>query len=239
MFSKNPERNTAIIWFIISIGALVLALLFASFFLIGHFTFGRFFPVMLLPCLTFVGLIISIALYHNSGKLDAILSGKDLLLHWTYQPEEIETYAAKEHKRRNTVRYISLATCIFILLVALLFTYDKNGIDYGAILEIAILFLIIVIFLVKILPAMGYGQSGVTEFYLAQNGALFVGTFHVWRVFGAHLESINFKEGKPATLEIVYSVCTENGSRNISLCIPVPEKREKEALNATKKLAGR
>lgn len=236
MFSKNAERNTAIIWFIVSVGSLVLAFVLACVFLVGHFTFGRFLPVMLLPVLAFLGFIIGFALYFNSKKLDAVISGKDVLAHWTYAPEEIAPHAAKEHKRQNNVKYISLAACVFMLFVALLFTYDKNGIDYGAVIENAILLLTTIIFIFSVLPAMGYGKSSMNEFYLARNGALFVGTFHLWRFFGTRLESVNFNKGKPATLEIIYSIRTEDGSRNMNLDIPIPKNKESEALNAVKKL---
>jgi hypothetical protein len=226
--------NSAIIWLIISIGALMLAFVF-SIFLVGNFTFGRFFPVLLLPLLTFVGLIISAALFWSSRKLNAMLSGKDLLARWTYRPEEIAPYAAQEQKRVSKVKYVVLATCLFILLVASLFAYDKNGIDYAVIIENAALLLTTVILLFVALPAMGYGKSNATEFCLARNGALFAGKFHFWRVFNARLEVVNFKEN-PATIEIDYSIHSEHGSSRISLRIPVPSGREKEASDAVKKL---
>ncbi len=235
-FSKNPEKNSAIIWLIISIGALVLAFVFALV-LAGNFTFGRFFPVLLLPLLSFVGFIICIALYWSSGKLDAVMSGKDLLARWAYRPEEIAPYAAEARKRRSRVKYITLATCLFMLVVASLFAYDKSGIDYAAIAENALLLVIVVAFLYFILPAMGYGDSSATEFYLARNGALFAGTFHLWGIYNARLTAANFKEGKPAMLEIAYVFITENGSQNVSLRIPVPAGREIEALDAARRLA--
>ncbi len=238
MFSKNPERNSAIIWLIISIGALVLGLVFAAFFLVGHFTFGRFFPVLLLPLLSIVGLVICIALYWSARKLDDVIWGKDLLARWNYRPEEIAPYAAEARKRRGKVKYVTLAACLFMLLISSLFAYDKSGIDYTAVIENALLLLIVVIFLYAILPAMGYGDSNATEFYLARNGTLFAGTFHVWRVFGARLEAVDFKEG-PAMLEIAYSIQTENGLQRTNLRIPVPDGREKEAEDAARRLAGR
>lgn len=237
MFSKNPERNSAAIWLVISTGALVLAFIFATVFLVGHFTFGRFFPVMLLPLLAFVGLIICASLYGSSRKRDAILSGKDGLARWTYQPEEIALYVTEAQKKEDNAKYIVLAVCLFMLLLASAFAYDKNGWDLAAIAENALLFLITAIFIFVVLPAMDDGPSNATEFYLARNGALFAGRFHIWQAFGMRLETVNFKEGKPAMLEIIYSVITENGSQNTSLQIPVPNGKENEALDAAKKLA--
>ena len=87
----------------------MLAVVFAVIFLTGNPTFGRFFPVLLLPCLAFVGVIIGIALFWSSRKLDAMLSGKDLLARWTYKPAEIAPYAAEEQKRTGRVKYLILA----------------------------------------------------------------------------------------------------------------------------------
>ncbi|MDD5317428.1 MAG: hypothetical protein PHF51_01700 [Candidatus ainarchaeum sp.] len=236
-FSGNPEKNSAIIWLVISAGALMLALPF-SLFLAGHFTFGRFFPVLLLPLLTFLGLIIAIALFWSSRKLDAILSGKELLARWNYAPEEIAPYAAGERKRLRKAKYLILGTCLFILILSALFAYDKNGWDYVAVLMDAALLLVVVIFLFFALPLMGYGKSSANEFYLARDGALFAGKAHFWRMFNARLEAVDFREN-PATIEIAYVVHSEYGPKRIGLSVPVPKGREKEASDAAKRLGGR
>ena len=231
-FSKNPEKNTAIIWFVISAGSLGLAVALAALTFPPGISFARFYPPLLLATLSFVGIIIAIALYWSAGKFDALLSGTDLLLHWTYRFEEVAPYLGEEEKRLKKIRTVVLFFCSLSLFLGVLFCFTKYGVDYFAIGEYGFLLFLTIVFLWYGLPAMGYGITNATDLYLGKNSVLFAGRFHIWGFWGSSLVRVMYLEGKPAMLEISYTFMTENGPQMINLHIPVPPRREREAQEA-------
>lgn len=235
-FSKNPEKNTAIIWFLISVGSLFLAFVLAALTFPSGISFARFYPPLLLATLSFVGIIIAIALYWSAGKLDALLSGTDLLLHWTYRFEEVAPYLGEEEKRLKKIRTVVLFFGSLSLFLGVLFCFTKFGVDYFAISEYVFLLFLMIVFLWYGLPAMGYGITNATDLYLGKNSILFAGRFHIWGFWGSSLVRVMYLEGKPAMLEITYRFMTENGSQIVTLHIPIPPQREREAKEAVRPL---
>ncbi len=233
-FSENPERNTAIIWFVISAGSLFLAIAIAVMTFSPHISFARFFIPLALACLSFLGIIIGFALLWSARRADALINGHELLLHWTYRFDEIVPYLDDEQKRLKKVRTVVLFFCALILGMGMLFCFTKNGVDYGAVGEYVGLLLLTILFLYAGLPAMGYGISNATEFYLGKNSALFGGRFHIWGMWGGSLQRVEYREGKPAMLTISYSFVAQGGPQVIHLRIPVPHGRERE----TKEVVG-
>ncbi len=95
-FSANHEKNSAFLWLLIAVAALVLA--FLPFVLGVNVvkSFSWFMFSLLLVCVSLLGLLFFAALFWSSLRLDRMLSGEDLLAHWTYSPEEIAPYVSEE-----------------------------------------------------------------------------------------------------------------------------------------------
>jgi hypothetical protein len=235
-FSGNPEKNTAVIWFVISAGSVALILLFAAVIPDPLSSFGRFFALIALGNLSFLGLIIGIAFFLRSRKFDAFISGKDILARWSYHPDEIEPALADERKRQKKLRAVILFFVILILGMGVLFCYAWGTWDYVAISEYILLFLTTLVFIYAGLPAMGFGPANATECILGKDGVLFAGRFHLWKAWGSRLTNVNYQPGKPGKIWVQYTLAAEQGPQVINLSIPVPAGREYEAEAAVRAL---
>jgi hypothetical protein len=96
-FSDNPEKNNAVIWFVI-----------AAIFFTPPVGFGRFYPAVLLGGLSFLGIVMGLAFYVSSRKYDSLVSGEDVLARWSYRYEEIASTLAEEEKRQKKMRMVVL-----------------------------------------------------------------------------------------------------------------------------------
>jgi hypothetical protein len=235
-FSRNPEKNTGIIWFVITIGSFLLMILFAAVFLPSGFTFGRFFPAVLLGCVSFLGMIFAPTFYWSGKKLDSLLAGKDLLARWSYRPEEIGSMLEDEKKRQKKLRVVVLFFVCLCLGMGVLFCYAWGRWDYVAVSEYVLLLMLTLVFMYAGLPAMGFDPANATDMYLGRNGVLFAGRFHIWGFWGAHLVSVNYLPGTPASVGIVYSHVSKEGPQVINISIPVPPGKEREAQDAVRAL---
>ncbi|OPY38224.1 MAG: hypothetical protein A4E35_00646 [Methanoregula sp. PtaU1.Bin051] len=224
-FSENPERNTAIIWFVIAACSFILAIILAALTFSSKLSFVRFFPPLILACLSFLGILSGLIHLLSARKVDA-LTGGDFLLHWSYRYGDITPYLDDEIKRRNKKKILILLSCVVVLAIGVLLSFTATTVDYAAIGEYAVLLILAIVILYKGLPAMGYGTTGVTEFYLGKSSALFGGRFHNWDEKGGGLENVQFREGKPSLLLVSYKASARG--KVVDLRIPVPFRREQE-----------
>jgi hypothetical protein len=235
-FSDNPDKNNALIWFVIAAGSLGLAFAFAVLLSLIPLTFGRFYPLCLLGTLSFLGIVMGLAFYLSSRKYNSLVSGEDILARWSYRHEEIASALGEEEKRQKKMRMVVLFFIFLMLGMGLLFCFDKNGMDVLAVSEYAFLGLLTLAFIYIGLPAMGFGPSGAMDFILKKDSALFAGRFHVWRFWGSRLIAAEYTPGTPAMITIQYAVSSEYGPQVIHLSIPVPAGREREAERAVQVL---
>jgi len=171
-FSKNPAKNTGIIWFVITIGSFLLMILFAAVFLPSGFTFGRFFPVVLLGCVSFLGIIFAPTFYWSGKKLDSLMAGKDLLARWSYRPGEFGSMLEDEKKRQKKIRVVVLFFVCLCLGMGVLFCYAWGRWDFVAVSEYVLLLMLTLVFMYAGLPAMGFGPANAMDMYLGRNSVL-------------------------------------------------------------------
>ncbi len=216
------------IWFAISAASFLLAIILAALTFTAKISFVRFFPPVILTCLSFLGILLGFSRLWSARKADALIDGDDLLLHWSYRYEDIEPYLDDEKKRAKKMRMVILFSCALVLAIGVVFSFTATGVDYAAIGEYAGILILAIAVLYKGLPAMGHGTTGVTEFYLGKTSALFGGRFHSWGHKGGSLHRVEFREGKPSILLLSYSVSARPRGKVIDLRIPVPPRREQE-----------
>ncbi len=240
-FSSNHEKNNAFVWLLIAVSALVLAFLPFVFGVSVVKSFGWFMFSLLLVCVSLLGFLFFIALFWSSLRLDRMLSGEDLLAHWTYSPQEISQYVTGEDARlsRNKLIYLFFTLLIVVVCDGLAYAIDPaNALAPGVIL-VASCFAVIY-GIPKALAS--YEKRFATDAYIGRAGALFCNRFHLWRIFNASLNRVSFSEGKPAFLEISYSFLSSDGSGptsvSVNLKIPVPKGKEAEAKHVVSELTG-
>ena len=240
-FSANHEKNSAFLWLLIAVAALVLA--FLPFVLgvnvVKSFSWCMF--SLLLVCVSLLGLLFFAALFWSSLRLDRMLSGEDLLAHWTYSPEEIAPYVSEEQGKlsRNKLIYLFFTLLTVAVCEGLAYIIDPaNALAPGAILIVGC-FAVIYGF-PKALAS--YEKRFATDTYIGRAGALFCNHFHLWKLFNASLNRVFFTEGKPALLEIRYSFMSSDDSgltsTTVNLKIPVPKGKEAEAKRVVLELSG-
>jgi len=240
-FSANHEKNNAFVWLLIAVLALVLAFLPFVLGIDVVKSFGWFMFSLLLACVFLLSLLFFAALFWSSLRLDRMLSGEDLLAHWTYSQDEIAPYATGEDARlsRNKLIYLFFTLLTVLVCEGLAYIIDpETALVPGAILVIGCFAIIYG------LPAAlaSYEKRFATDAYIGRAGALFCNRFHLWKIFNASLNRVSFLEGKPAFLEISYSFMSTDGSGPtsvaVNLKIPVPKGKEAEAKHVVSELTG-
>jgi hypothetical protein len=241
-FSANNEKNNAFVWLLIAVAALVLAFLPFVFGVNVVKSFGWMMFSLMLGIVFLLGLLFFVALFWSSLRLDRMLSGEDLLAHWTYSSEEIAPYATGEEARlsRNKLVYLFFTLLTVVVCEGLAYILDPGT----ALVPAAILVIGCFAVIYGVPKALAsYEKRFATDAYIGRAGALFCNRFHLWKIFNASLNRVSFAEGKPAFLGINYSFLSTDGSGPtsvaVNLKIPVPKGKEAEARRVVLELSGK
>jgi hypothetical protein len=178
-----------------------------------------------------------------------VLSGRDLLLNWVYEGAAWRQFADQEVAERSAQGrgLVVMAALIAAVIVGVFLAVapDREAAGFAA------LFVAVAIALAALaawagVRAVRRRSSGPqVELFLGRGGLWLGGMSHVWRGFGARLESAAIVEAHGVTaLEIVYSVLQSTGPRALvfyrryeTVRLPVPPGREAEAEAAVRELA--
>ena len=193
--------------------------------------------------ISFVAIFIAISaavitwfFWQRAGTLDDIFTGKDLLAHWTYQPEEWQSYTQVELQEKTSQNKWLLAVMAAWALFfgGLCWVLDR---DAGGFVFLVMLGLILVLATVAFgMPRWRYWRQrrGLGETWITPNAIYFDGTLVRWPDWGARLENVLLRESKgktPPLLEFEVSTLTRAGRQSQTVRIPVPAGRETEARN--------
>jgi hypothetical protein len=224
----NPQRRTAVI----------------AWLLTAVFTFGIFAPSIFgmdgfdggfaLAAFSLIAaittLIVSIMYQGRASALDRILSSKDLLAHWKYDPVEWQDYAEKEYVRAKQDKWNMFKLVAIISAVVgigfVIFARDSGWIVLCVLGGV----LLLIVFVIITTTRYDYmiNRKYVGEAYITADGIYLNRQLHMFRGWGARLDSIGYDE-KDKFLSFVYSVPSRTGRNDYNLRVPVPSGKEKEA----------
>jgi hypothetical protein len=181
-----------------------------------------------------------------------VLSGRDLLLTWSYEGAAWRRFAEQDAAERvQQAKALVVMTALIaavIVSVFLVVAEDKAAAGVAALVVVGAIAL-----------AAGVAWAGVRavrrrysapriELFLGRDGLWLAGMTHVWSGLGARLESAAIVDGENgvSALEIVYSVIQSSGPRTLffhrrheTVRLPVPAGEEQAARRAVETLAHR
>jgi hypothetical protein len=226
---KNQEHRVAVAWTWITL------ILFALCFLpsaVGMDMMRAGFGIIFISAFaTIMGLIVVFLYRSRAAKLDAMVNGKDLLVHWTVDADVWRDYVASEFViEKSEKKALFLVTAVISVAVGVLFmVFARDG---GVAVFLILMGLVAILAVVALLgPRLRYRRAlrSPGEIFISPSAAYVGGALHTWTLLGAKLERVDLADGQPQMLEIEYSFPTRMGRDEFTLRIPVPAGRGNEA----------
>jgi hypothetical protein len=182
-------------------------------------------------------LIVTLVYYRLARRFENILSGENLIAHWSYGREEWLQFTDKEYayeKGKKRMLLVVMAIIIFVVFVIFSIIHpDTSKIMIFTALGLAAL-LAVFAFLV---PWINYINRKKTpgEMYLSKNGIYIGGNFHVWGFLGSRLEKAGF-DASDMMITLEYNYPTRTGMSTEIVHVPVPAAKIEEAKQAILRL---
>lgn len=177
------------------------------------------------------GIVIAVAKKYEARVAGDIRSGKkEVLMHWTYSPEQWRKFAGMEVAEKNKMVAIILAVVFVAPTVILVRTAGFNGsiIPIGGVA----LFLALFIGLPLYLSGRAQRKSVVRDCFISRDGVLIGDTWESWTYMGAMLTDVKLIAGSPSVVQFEWMQPGTGATRVVAprvVSVPVPEGREKEA----------
>lgn len=220
-------------WSIAGASALIILVCFSVGIAVGKSpNANEILPVCLIfGSLSFAGVITGIAIVigkrYEARVIEDLHSGKDVLVHWTYTPEEWNKFVGGEISQRNKI-----APLIFILILvptALMLIW-AGALDAATLFVLAITALIIRA--VVYLPGRTLQKSGRGDVFVSPASVLMGNRRFGWTSFGARLTGAHYIAGNPPVVAFEW-IQSGAGLKGLPapkiVRVPVPEGSEAAA----------
>ncbi len=220
---SNPQKKN--IWISLGFGLLGVFMMMAPSLLDINIMNGG-------GALIFIGILIfltsipvAVMFYKRFRLLDSILNGRNVLVHWRYEPQLWAQYADEEEVR-NRAGKIQLFLIIagFAFVVGLLF-FIIDPEEGGLATFLTMLGLIVVIGITAFLSIRikaRRNRTAVPEVYIAPDGIYFNRDLHSWKHVGSHLDSVRIVEARVPVIEFVYAYMSKQGMDYVNVNVPIP-----------------
>ncbi len=232
---NNPPMQTAIAWAVITVLS-IFGIFAPEIFGIEGFD-GGFAISFVCIFLAIIGIIVMVIYSGRARLLNRILSGENILAHWTYSPEEWRQYTEEEYKEEKQSKkgLAVLISAIALLMGIVFFLADnENGIW---VLVVMLALIAIIAFTAWFTSWYNYRQNKkyLGETYITDDAVYINRQLHTWRGLGAMLDSVNLtKDKSQQLLRFVYSAPTRTGMQEYKVNVPVPRGQEGSAENIFK-----
>ncbi|HIH27076.1 MAG TPA: hypothetical protein HA256_03675 [Methanoregulaceae archaeon] len=185
---------------------------------------------------------VALLFWSRARTMDAILSGKELLAHWTYSDEDSVTSAEREfaeYREANKALFIIVGGFFLIAIIFLLIFGGEAGVLTTFILLGAVGIIALVAWGA---PRLVYASSlkRSPEACIAGNGIIYREAVYPFRSFLNRLDGVSFREaaqGEPSLL--IFSFIQVVGLyilRPYEVRVPVPGGEEERAREIARKL---
>jgi hypothetical protein len=180
--------------------------------------------------LAITGLFVTIMYRGRARMLDAIVSGQNLLAHWTYSTEEWQSYTEKADKMERADKWalFRLVAIISIVVGIGFWLFHRESGFFAVFFIVGLLALLAVVVLITTSYDHWQNRRYHGEVYLAREGALVNRQVHLWQGWGATLEGVGYRE-KDSILEITYSTPGRSNRNDYTLRVAVPAGQEQTA----------
>jgi hypothetical protein len=233
----NPARRTRNIWALITL--LALLGFFAPFLLDADGLEGGFAISLVCFFVAITGLIVVVMYRGRAKTLDSILSGSELLAHWTYSPETWKNYTEIDFRKDTHAKW-SLYRRVIVLTVVVCFISGLIYQDAWAVMigtSLGIGGLLAVVVLLTSNNSRRQNRRCLGEAYLSRKGIYLNRQLHIWHGWGGKLESAIYNEPE-RLLEVTYSLPARTGRNEFTVRVPVPDGEYARASAIASELAG-
>jgi hypothetical protein len=224
----NPARRT--MWVCIGI---TLASIFGIFApsIFGMDGFNGGFAISFACIILTITMVIVTIMYAGRAKsLDTMLNKKNVLVHWTYTPEEWQAYTQKAYSADTRDKWglykLVMAITVVVCFGFFLFHRDSALIMIGLALGLGILLAIVILITTNYDHLHNETHHG--DVYITKNGAFVNRQLHLWKGWGAQLEGVQYKE-PDKLIEITYSTLSATMRVTYKVRVPVPAGQETKA----------
>jgi hypothetical protein len=228
--NTNPASRTMVAWIIVTCLA-VLAIFAPSF--LGIDGFGGGFAISVIAFLVAITGIIVVFIYAGRAKnLGRILRGEGVIAHWTYSPEEWKAYAEKEYsleKGEKKSLFILVAAIALVMGIGFFVFNPESG---GWVL-LSMVALVGVIAFTAWFSAWCRHRENTRyhgEAYITGQSVYLNRQLHTWSGPGEKFGSMEIANIDGRNILVIgYTVWTRNGRTPVTVRVPVPAGKEKEA----------
>jgi hypothetical protein len=231
---KNPNATSAMICAVLTVVGIVAGIVGLVFMGDDGFMVG-----MLGLILAFICVIIAPTLWFSGRKqmteMASLFGGQDLLVHWTFDPDEWHRYTDNEYargmKQTRTVAIWSFAIPFVLLMGVQAFGGGFSGVMTGLAFAFgagaAAIFGGSMYLMAK--SADAANRAGLGEVFIGSTSLYYGKRFYSWAGKYAELQKVAFEPGDPSVIQFDIKYGTEGNSTHADVRVPVPRGREGEA----------
>ena len=233
----NTARRTLNVWIMLT-AVFIFGIFAPSIFGIDGFD-GGFALSIFSALLAMTGIVVILMYRGRARAADGILSGKNVLAHWTYTNEQWLEYSEKDYTLDKSAKWqlflLVMGVTAVVTIGFWLFHRDSGLIMLGIFLGLGVLLSIVILLTTNYDHWQNTKYHG--EVYIARDGAYVGRKLHLWKGWGAGLDDINYDEENRLLL-IEYSMPSRNGRDTATIRIPVPPGQDDKARQVMTELAG-
>jgi hypothetical protein len=206
------------------------------------------------PPFVFLGVFVSLCgaigliLYAiQAARLNAMICGRDRLVHWTYERFEWQQFVDWEFQRQKSMNtgQLILISGVILVIGAVLLLVERSQAAMMVFLFLAglILFIWFGVFLLSRSSYHRYQTRG-GEVYIGTSGLYINGAVHTWKFPGSRLEAVKIVDQPFDMLRFSYSYLVVAGRslftfRQLAdVYVPVPKGKEEEAGHIASRVFG-
>lgn len=191
---------------------------------------GGYAIILLGVVVIITGIVAFIVYTWRANKLNAMLGGKNLLVHWTYSQDEWQRYTERAHEdKKSASRILFFIISGFALATgAGFFIWDP---DSGKYVFLVMLGLIVIIGIVAYLTTMldyRRNKKNLGEAYIATDGVYLNRVLHTWKGLATHLDNVVYEE-EAQSMIFKYVAVDRVGLHSYTVRVPVPHGQEAKA----------
>lgn len=228
----NPPKRVALASFFA--GLVFVVLIFVPEFLGVDGMAGGFALSFVFFFLAICAFVVFAFYFGFARKVDAILAGKGVLVHWTYAEDYWLDYAKKEYvEEKSEKRGLFLVVCGFALFFGVLFwVFDAEAGFYVFLVMLGLIG--VCAFAWRFSAWYTYRQniSGVKEVYVTRDAVYLNRRLYAWSTVLAFFDEVAQKDNDGlALLVFKYTIVGRAGPQTYNVRVPVPRGQEEVAKN--------
>lgn len=187
--------------------------------------------------------VTAVVFFFRALAADAILSGKDLLAHWTYSAEETKESAEREYTGNRGINHglFTLMGGMLVIAIILLLVFGGDGGTATA--AFLLVFLAVLFVISRVTPGLERSRAlaAPKEAYIAKNGVIYEGASYLFVSFMMRRYRVTLREEsgeRPALLVFSFVQLVGVIPKTFEVAVPVPAGEGEKAREIVRYFSG-